>query len=832
MSLSTSTRARIESRALTETERDEARALIAQFDRPAEAGTPREGLVEIAVSSLLDYRRTQRLLATLRAETVRSADRRFLEAQQDRVLRCLVLLNESQCHAMIEFKRFAAGIRHILSRWERLEQAFLQDQTWYGNMVLEAIQMQGVSARMDELYFSEEAWLTWAYCHVAQANPDLREGELLWSPEVMPISIQENPPQPWPLTREYCQEQLRKLLASEIPPLRALEQKLRLEVEEPARAAAAELALAAISVQESRLVQQLQGDERSYQRAVAALEQARRRAESGLALSPDAAVAMRISPALLTKYIPEPAPAPEPEPTPPEPDPEPVPVPEFVPAPSGPDPGPEKAANQARTAAPAPRDRSRTPRRVTSTTYGCGGGKSGAASGARLPWPQRHACKTIPGNPAPPICDAEDTRNPRQTAAASAPSETQQKGDFQMFEPCEVPSDPNEWKVESSPARVAASRANGALSHGPGAEGKLVSRYNAGKHFMTSKLPVIPGESAEELEGRLVRWRAQLGATTEPQQFLADLATHAGWIIERIRRSAAAASTKAVTALVEGAVERDAAAVRVLAPRLAEGPEVVAELRASPAGVRLLLERLDSLEKHLAVETNTSLDLSQKRLLIHLHQCRCDELLTCQVTKAINIAYLSGLHGRGALSAAGMAELLSPDRPAHVTPGELERAMEGWLPELKSVAEGHAALKELVAKLRAVLTERLELVSFRFERDLALEAEKVKTTSEVPNRHRYETAQVNILKGSLAALRAMQKHGQGQGQAEPGGDCESGDEQQGTKDEGQKEPEDGLRNNPRTGEPVEPAFPDPTHHEGMVDEASDGVPAVARGPSA
>jgi hypothetical protein len=46
-----------------------------------------------------------------------------------------------------------------------------EDGTWYGGDMFWAIMIQGFSARLDQLYFSEAAYLTWMSCPELQPYP-------------------------------------------------------------------------------------------------------------------------------------------------------------------------------------------------------------------------------------------------------------------------------------------------------------------------------------------------------------------------------------------------------------------------------------------------------------------------------------------------------------------------------------------------------------------------------------------------------------------------------------------------------------------------------------
>src|SRR4029077_14234591 len=68
----------------------------------------------------------------------------------------------------------------------------------------------------------------------------------------------------------------------------------------------------------------------------------------------------------------------------------------------------------------------------------------------------------------------------------------------------------------SAADRAEISRQNGRKSTGPKTrEGKDRSKFNAVKHGLRAKLPVLPGEDAQIYEGRLEAWIAGLQPRNE-----------------------------------------------------------------------------------------------------------------------------------------------------------------------------------------------------------------------------------------------------------------------------------------------------------------------------
>jgi hypothetical protein len=102
----------------------------------------------------------------------------------------------------------------------------------------------------------------------------------------------------------------------------------------------------------------------------------------------------------------------------------------------------------------------------------------------------------------------------------------------------------------SAAERAAISRQNGQKSKGPkSAQGKSHSRFNALKHGLKAKLPVLPGEDAQEYQGRLDAWIADWQPTHEVEQSLVERAVTLTWQLDRAER----AETARLTAIIRSA---------------------------------------------------------------------------------------------------------------------------------------------------------------------------------------------------------------------------------------------------------------------------------------
>ena len=102
----------------------------------------------------------------------------------------------------------------------------------------------------------------------------------------------------------------------------------------------------------------------------------------------------------------------------------------------------------------------------------------------------------------------------------------------------------------SAADRAAISRHNGQKSNGPkSSEGKDRSRFNALKHGLKAKVPVLPGEDPQEYQGRLQAWIADLQPKNDVEHTLVERAVTITWQLDRADR----AETARLTTLIREA---------------------------------------------------------------------------------------------------------------------------------------------------------------------------------------------------------------------------------------------------------------------------------------
>jgi hypothetical protein len=255
------------------------RRRVEEWTPPDRRATPMEkGFIAQALFALGEIARCKRFLSVLRAERERCALIRFEEKLEDEVRYYDHMLhNEDSRSAVVGLKRSAADVRYMIMRWERLERLLAEDGTWFGADMVESIQLQGFSGHVDMIHLSETAYHTWLDCVSARAHPSREDIELICAPDVVPKAVQDRGRPLWAPDPQASRARLRALVERELPALRALEAKLRVAYEEPARAAAKDVALARFPRDEAELLSAIRSHEGAYHKAVFALDRLGRR---------------------------------------------------------------------------------------------------------------------------------------------------------------------------------------------------------------------------------------------------------------------------------------------------------------------------------------------------------------------------------------------------------------------------------------------------------------------------------------------------------------------------------------------------------------------------
>jgi hypothetical protein len=208
------------------------------FYKPASPGE-RE-LVDMAVSSTIDRRRIQATITELANDQIRTALFRHDVREEDRVQLYRDMLPTRPHHAILELKRLALGCRYLVGRLERILELLSDEGTLYGNDRNEAIHLCGARAGADRecLFESTGAYLVWLYALASQPAPKDQDFIDLGNVRYMPEELRDRETEQWLGPPEVCRELLMALFERMLADLRAREELLRTQYEEPSRAGA------------------------------------------------------------------------------------------------------------------------------------------------------------------------------------------------------------------------------------------------------------------------------------------------------------------------------------------------------------------------------------------------------------------------------------------------------------------------------------------------------------------------------------------------------------------------------------------------------------------
>jgi hypothetical protein len=324
-----------------------------------------------------------------------------------------------------------------------------------------------------------------------------------------------------------------------------------------------------------------------------------------------------------------------------------------------------------------------------------------------------------------------------------------------------------------SPEKHRANIANSKCSTGPRSiTGKAIASANAVSHGMTCKTHIfLPGESHAAYDREVAQWGRQLGAVGGPEFALLQTAVYCRYRQCRVRNAQGAAGTRTIELLDDNYHDRTAQEIRTLLPRLPMDPGyVVQQLRKTTQGCSYLIEQFMLIKYRLV--THSSFEVSQRREFLLLCGRNPVDLFRDPMVLEIDRLYLGAISGPGSFTADEAANALLHDRPAEMSAEEFTRRLEPMVQDLPTIAEGHAALVARVEQTITELTERLELVGLREERDRAIEvveagADVTPADEKLARYHGMATReQHSAFREFRGLVELRHKYGEGQGDLE------------------------------------------------------------------
>jgi hypothetical protein len=271
---------RIETLALPTEDADTLQGLADQWHNYYQPDSPAEcELINRAVLAAIQMRRCARFQTAALARQIRNAVDQWDHTREEEVERLKALLPEDPDAAVRGLQRTSEGCLWLLQRWEKLEAKRAKDGLWCGADRDEVIRLCGF--RPERLKECPEAFLIRLYNLLAQPHPNEKALEWLFRPERLPDAIGAMYNLEFLPERASCMESLREMVAEERERLRAREERLRVKIDEPDRAEAAERALLLEGPEAALLLRYERAHESAFHRAYGALLKGRKESARG-----------------------------------------------------------------------------------------------------------------------------------------------------------------------------------------------------------------------------------------------------------------------------------------------------------------------------------------------------------------------------------------------------------------------------------------------------------------------------------------------------------------------------------------------------------------------
>jgi hypothetical protein len=232
-------------------------------------------LVEQLTVASIDQHRAVEARMSLLAEKVRTAEFRFDQQQEAAVETFRALLPINAPAALAGLNQTAAGMRYQIRRWERLGAILEAHGTLHGQDRDELTMLLGAKAGRENLAASETAFVAWLYCLVGDDDAKNVDLGVLGTAQYQPQAFHDHDCRLWIPFPRHCRILLAELVARELARLRPREEWLRVNIEEPARAAARVQARVLTGKERDLLASERHCDQ-AFHRAYQALERCRR----------------------------------------------------------------------------------------------------------------------------------------------------------------------------------------------------------------------------------------------------------------------------------------------------------------------------------------------------------------------------------------------------------------------------------------------------------------------------------------------------------------------------------------------------------------------------
>jgi hypothetical protein len=285
---------------------------------------------------------------------------------------------------------------------------------------------------------------------------------------------------------------------------------------------------------------------------------------------------------------------------------------------------------------------------------------------------------------------------------------------------------------------------------------------------MTSnKIMFLDDEIPQEYFDEVNRWAVALGAVTEPEYALVELAVYNLWKFRRARNSAAVAINKMSRRMSGLYYQNQNERVRQLTGQLDYNARtVVSQLQDMTGGLRWLLRMLEDLVWIL--EKGGTFDSAQRVILINLFGLLPYSIFSDRDVLQLHLDCLSLEYGKGVLTAAQAAALLE-DARGNQTPEDFVRRLEPHLAGMVTKAQAREYLMTTINKRRDALIALLPAAKSREDEAIAEEVALAKSdiSDTGYRREQYQSMAHSGRRGALRDLHVLQEDRRKFGAADP-----------------------------------------------------------------
>jgi hypothetical protein len=312
--------------------------------------------------------------------------------------------------------------------------------------------------------------------------------------------------------------------------------------------------------------------------------------------------------------------------------------------------------------------------------------------------------------------------------------------------------------MTASPKQLAANRENARKSTGPRSDaGKDRSRLNGLTHGMRSEAILLPGEDPEVLDARREAWLREWQPEGEVELGYLETALIASWRVDRCLRHETATLTKQILDARDDLDETEQEDVARLATRLFEGVDptgVFYQLRRTVTGCGWLLGRWKLLKALL--DARKYWDTTEREHALNLIGKSSTDMFRDQEVSRVEAMGLALILGPKPAPEKVREHVFEPDTMPRE---EYHRRLVGMASLIPTPEQATAFLNQLIQEQIEELTELMELLEARAERDRAAAADRLcfDESKAGAARQRYEMAHRRVLRQALDDLRKAQE---------------------------------------------------------------------------